>query len=108
MVVPRAAAVRRRLCGALLRFPPHGVADPHRRPAPRPAACGGPRGSTLASLLKLPTDYGILAVSFLLLAWPGVFAWVYLFLAVANAGYTLLVLPVWMRRLRALDADLAR
>jgi len=71
-----------------------------------PARSAG--GSTLASLLKLPTDYGVLACSFVLLAWPGVFAWVYLFLAVANAGYTLLVLPVWFRRLRALDADLAR
>ena len=72
----------------------------------RPKAGAAP-GSTLHSLLKLPTDYGILACSFILLAWPGVFVWVYLVLAVANAGYTLLVLPVWLRRLRALDAELA-
>ncbi|AQP46313.1 hypothetical protein BW730_00725 [Tessaracoccus aquimaris] len=64
-------------------------------------------GSTLSALLKLPTDYGILALSFLLLAWPQIFAWVYLFLAVANAGYTMLVLPVWLRRLKALDSELA-
>lgn len=63
-------------------------------------------GSQLASVLKLPTDYGILAWSFLLLAWPNAFAWVYLGLAAATVGYTALVLPVWFRRLRGLDAQL--
>lgn len=69
----------------------------------------GPKapGSTMMSLLKLPTDYGLLALSFVLLAAPTAFAWFYLALTVANAGYTFLVLPVWLRRLRALDAELA-
>jgi phosphatidylglycerophosphate synthase len=64
-------------------------------------------GSSLMSLLKLPTDYGLLCLSFLLLAYPPAFLWFYLFLTVANGGYTLLVLGVWYRRLRALDAELA-
>ncbi|MFT4295309.1 MAG: CDP-alcohol phosphatidyltransferase family protein [Micropruina sp.] len=63
--------------------------------------------SPLMSLLKLPTDYGLLALSFLLLAVPVAFQWFYLFLTVANAGYTFLVLGAWYRRLRALDAELA-
>ena len=64
-------------------------------------------GSTLMSLLKLPTDYGLLALSFLLLAVPPVFQWFYLLLAVANAGYTVLVIGAWYRRLRRLDGQIA-
>lgn len=61
-------------------------------------------GSNVMSLLKLPTDYGLLCLSFLLLAYPPAFLWFYLFLTVANAGYTVLVIGVWYRRLRSLDA----
>lgn len=64
-------------------------------------------GSSLMSLLKLPTDYGVLCLSFLLLAYPPAFLWFFLLLTVANALYTLLVIGVWYRRLRALDAELA-
>src|SRR5690625_1101651 len=64
------------------------------------------KGSRLMSALKLPTDYGALCVCFLLLAAPGAFVWVYTALAVASAGYTALVLYVWYRRLRAIDAEL--
>ncbi|MFT3970693.1 MAG: CDP-alcohol phosphatidyltransferase family protein [Micropruina sp.] len=64
-------------------------------------------GSKLSSLLKLPTDYGLLCLSFLLLAYPPAFLWFYLLLTVANAGYTVLVIRVWYRRLRSLDAELA-
>lgn len=69
----------------------------------------GPKqaGSRVVALLKLPTDYGLLALSFILLAAPTAFLYVYLALALANAGYTVLVLGVWHRRLRALDAQLA-
>lgn len=68
----------------------------------------GPKaaGSTVMSVLKLPTDYGLLALSFLLLAAPVAFQWVYLALTLANTAYTFAVLPVWLRRLRALDAEL--
>lgn len=61
-------------------------------------------GSLLMSFLKLPTDYGLLCFAFLLLAVPLAFQWAYLFLALASAAYTGLVLLVWYRRLRALDA----
>jgi len=62
--------------------------------------------SPLKSVLKLPTDYGLLCLSFLLLAYPPVFLWFYLLLALANTGYTALILGSWYRRLRALDAQL--
>lgn len=69
---------------------------------------GGTEGSsTLMALLKLPTDYGVLSLSFLLLSVPAAFQWTYLLLTVANAGYTFLVLGVWHRRLRSLDTILA-
>lgn len=64
-------------------------------------------GSTLVALLKLPVDYGFLCVCFLLLAYPPVFQWCYLALALAMAAYTALVLPVWFRRLKHLDVQLA-
>ncbi|GAA2107800.1 CDP-alcohol phosphatidyltransferase family protein [Microlunatus panaciterrae] len=57
----------------------------------------------LRSLLKLPTDYGVLCALFLLLAVPTLFLWVYTALAVASAGYLLLVLVKWYRDMVALD-----
>jgi phosphatidylglycerophosphate synthase len=63
-------------------------------------------GSPIKSLLKLPTDYGLLCVSFLLLVVPQVFLWLYLLLALAMCGYTALILVSWYRRLRGLDAQL--
>lgn len=62
--------------------------------------------SPLKSLLKLPTDYGLLCLSFLLLVYPPAFQWFYLFLALATAGYTALILVAWYHRLRALDVQL--
>lgn len=66
-----------------------------------------PRGapSMLMSALKLPTDYGLLCLVFLLFGWPQVFIWVYLLLALAMTGYTLLVLPRWARRIATLDKE---
>ena len=49
------------------------------------------RPSTLRSLLVLPTDYGVLALSFALLAAPAVFLGVYGVLLAGTAGYLLLV-----------------
>ncbi|MBA8792664.1 phosphatidylglycerophosphate synthase [Friedmanniella endophytica] len=59
------------------------------------------------SLAKLPTDYGVLCLSFVLLGAPLVFATVYTVLAVASAGYLVLVLGKWYRDLRALDRTAA-
>ena len=56
------------------------------------------------TLLKLPTDYGIFCLVFLLLGWHSGFLAVYTFFAVATAGYTLLVIGKWRRDVVALDA----
>lgn len=63
-------------------------------------------GSRLMSALKLPTDYGVLCLVFLLLAVPSAFLWAYTALAIASAVYTVLALYVWYRRLRGVDAEL--
>lgn len=59
--------------------------------------------SRVMSVLKLPTDYGFLCLSFLLLTWPMAFAVVYTGFAFAMLGYTALVLPRWYGRLKKLD-----
>lgn len=56
------------------------------------------------TLLKLPTDYGILCVVFVLLGAHLVFFAVYTFLAVAMVGYTALVAGKWRRDVIELDA----
>ncbi len=66
-------------------------------PAPRPA-------DLPKTLLKLPTDYGLLCLAFALLGLPAVFLGVYTFLAVATVGYTVLVIAKWRRDVVALDA----
>ena len=58
--------------------------------------------SRLMSVLKLPTDYGLLCLSFVLLGFDPLFRWVYLLLALAMAGYTVLVLGRWYGQLRKL------
>jgi phosphatidylglycerophosphate synthase len=62
----------------------------------------GPQ-SSLMSILKLPTDYGVLCISFLLLAVPKAFLVVYTALAAAMLAYTVLVLPKWYARVDRLD-----
>jgi phosphatidylglycerophosphate synthase len=65
------------------------------------AAVGAP--SRIVSILKLPTDYGFLCLSFILLAFPMIFVVVYTGFALAMVGYTGLVLPKWYGRLRRLS-----
>lgn len=60
------------------------------------------------SLLKLPTDYGVLCLSFLLLGVHPLFLGVYTLLALATVGYTALVVGKWYRDVRQLDALAAR
>jgi phosphatidylglycerophosphate synthase len=66
---------------------------------------GFPNGtqSSLMSILKLPTDYGVLCISFLLLAVPKIFLVVYTALALAMLAYTVLVLPRWYARMDQFD-----
>jgi phosphatidylglycerophosphate synthase len=74
----------------------------------RRAAAGVPNplpapANLTKTLLKLPTDYGILCIAFVLLGAHTVFLAVYTFLAVASAGYTLLVIRKWRGDVIALD-----
>lgn len=65
---------------------------------PKPSAAA----SSTVSLLKLPTDYGVLCLAFAAWGFVPVFRWLYLLLALAMAGYTLLVLVKWYREVSAL------
>lgn len=60
--------------------------------------------SLLNSLLKLPTDYGVLCLVFVLLGFPTAFMVVYSAMAVCSVLYTGLVLIRWGRRVHALDS----
>lgn len=74
----------------------------HLRSSVTPTRTGG--SSFVNSALKLPTDYGFQCFVFVLLAVPIAFQWTYLSLMLANVVYTALVLGVWFRRLKTLDA----
>lgn len=65
-----------------------------------------PKGapSTVISLLKLPTDYGLLCWVYILIPLPMAFLFGYGLLAVGTAGYTLLVLFRWARSMARLDS----
>lgn len=70
-----------------------GVAEPPPAPA-----------NPVMTLLKLPTDYGVFCLVFLLLGWPTGFLAAYTFFAVATVGYTVLVVGKWRRDVAAFDA----
>ena len=67
-----------------------------------------PSASLRNTLLKLPTDFGVLCMVFALLGAHAIFLGVYAFLALATTGYTLLVIGKWYRDVRQLDAAGAR
>jgi phosphatidylglycerophosphate synthase len=71
----------------------------HRLPAPAKEA-----GSRARTLAKIPTDYGVLCLAFLLLGAPMIFLGVYTLLAAGTAGYLVLILGKWYRDVAALDA----
>lgn len=77
------------------------VEQARRNTPPNPPAAA----NNLVAALKLPTDYGVLCLVFLLLPFPWVFLAGYGILAIATAGYTALVLLVWYRRMRQLDRE---
>jgi phosphatidylglycerophosphate synthase len=60
---------------------------------------GEGRSSTLYSLAVVPTDYGLLCIVFVLLAWHQVFFWVYTLLMLANLAFLLLALAKWYREM---------
>ena len=57
----------------------------------------------LASLLKIPTDYGLLCLLPVLLAWYDAFLVAYTAMFVVSAAYLALASVSWFRRMRALD-----
>lgn len=59
----------------------------------------GARSSRVRSLLVVPTDYGVLCLSFLLLGAVDVFLVVYSFLFVATAGFLALASVRWLREM---------
>jgi len=63
------------------------------------AAVEEPRAAALPSLLTLPNDYGLLCLSFALLATGGVFAGVYTALLLANGLFLVYGLATWYREL---------
>jgi len=65
----------------------------------------GRAASTIRSLLVIPTDFGVLCLTFLLLGWPTAFLAAYTVLFAGSAGYLLLACVKWFRDMRALDAD---
>lgn len=69
--------------------------------APRSAPTTG-RPSVARSLLVVPTDYGVLACSFLLLGNPTVFLGAYGALFVATAGYLALASVKWFGEMKGL------
>ncbi|MGW3469952.1 CDP-alcohol phosphatidyltransferase family protein [Saccharopolyspora sp. NPDC000995] len=73
--------------------------------APVPAA-GSP--STLRSLLVLPTDYGVLCLTFLLLGSPMAFSVVYGALFLLNTAFLAAALPKWFGDMARLDGTAAQ
>ena len=73
------------------------AAEPGGPPAAQPTP------SRLTSLLKIPTDYGVLCLAMVLLGFHGPFLTVYTVLAAAMVGYTALVLGKWGRDIAHLD-----
>jgi phosphatidylglycerophosphate synthase len=61
------------------------------------------KASAVVSLLKIPTDYGLLCLSFLLLAASDLFLVAYATMFVGSAGYLALALIKWFADMRALD-----
>jgi phosphatidylglycerophosphate synthase len=56
----------------------------------------------LRSVLVLPTDYGVLCWTFLLLGVPTVFLWVYAAITACTLGFLALALVKWFREVRTL------
>ncbi|WP_369371103.1 CDP-alcohol phosphatidyltransferase family protein [Promicromonospora sp. Populi] len=56
----------------------------------------------LRSVLVLPTDYGVLCWTFVLLGSPTVFLWVYTAITACTLGFLALALVKWFREVRSL------
>jgi hypothetical protein len=63
--------------------------------------------SPLRSIGKLPSDYGLLCVTFVLLGLPTAFLTVYTLLGAATAGLLALSLVKWFGEMKAVDRGAA-
>lgn len=63
------------------------------------------RPSLVVSLLKMPTDYGVLCLAFLFLGSVASFAVIYTFMFAVSAAYLALATPKWFREMQALDLE---
>ena len=68
------------------------------------AAATGERAPVLRSLLVLPTDYGLLALLFVLLGAPVAFLAAYTLMFLGTTGYLALALGRWFREMDGLTA----
>ncbi|MEL4320459.1 CDP-alcohol phosphatidyltransferase family protein [Leifsonia sp. YIM 134122] len=76
------------------------AAHPQRVIAPESQKASTP----LRAALGIPTDYGVLCLSFLLLGLPSIFFPLYVLLFVANLGYLCLALVKWFRDMTQLGS----
>ena len=60
----------------------------------------GDRHSTLLTLARIPVDYGLLCLGFLLLGWLPGFLALYSVMALASTGYLLLAARRWFRQVQ--------
>jgi phosphatidylglycerophosphate synthase len=72
------------------------------RRSTQPSAGPGRQSTPARSLLGLPTDYGVLCLSFAILGWPTAFWFVYVLLFIAHTAYLMLAAPKWFRDLQRL------
>jgi len=82
------------------------ITDQMRRahPAFTPPPADGSRAAVLRSVIVLPTDYGALLLTFLLLAWRPAFTTAYTLLLAGTALYLLAALPKWFREVSAFSS----
>ncbi len=76
-----------------------------KRGIPTSAQVGG--GGPLRSILLLPTDYGILCLSFVLWAWMLGFAIVYTAIFICSTLFLIAAAAKWFRDMRRVDRDAA-
>jgi phosphatidylglycerophosphate synthase len=69
----------------------------------RATPAAAPTENPLRTWLILPTDYGFLCWTFILLAWPAVFFWAYAALAALGAALLALGLRKWWGELGRID-----
>ena len=93
-----------RRCGVVLRPDPQRAAGPQRGcdQVTDLGRIGGRRdASVLVSLLKVPTDYGLLCLTFLLLGAPELFVGAYTLMFIGSAAYLMAASVKWFGQMRA-------